>query len=89
MRHYRIAPMNIDQIKLIVVWLSRQYIGKENEIKNFNEFFCKLFSIDEIVIMMVDEQERPYYYGKKEIVDQFDRNSFRRFPWQDFEVEEK
>jgi len=89
MRSYRIAPMKIDQTNLVVVWLSRQYIGKDNEIQNFKEFFCKLFSIDEIIIMMVDENERPYYYGKKEIVEQFDRNTYKRFPWQNFEVDDK
>ena len=89
MKTYRIAPMRIGPTNVVAVWLSRQYIGKDEDIQNFQKFFRKMFSIDEIIIMMVDEQEKPYYYGNKEIIEDFDRNSFRRFPWQEYEVEEK
>ena len=89
MKKYRIAPMNIDKINVVVVWLSRQYIGRDNDIENFTQFFSKLFGIDNIILMMVDENERPFYYGNKEITDQFDRNSYKRFPWQEYEFEEK
>jgi len=88
MRTYRIAPMKIGKYNLVVVWLSRQYIGKDEEIEKSKRYFRNMLGVEEIVLMMVNEVERPFYYGRQEIIEQFDNNSFRRFPWQEFTIED-
>ena len=88
MRTYRIAPMKIGKYNVVVVWLSRNYIGKEEEIEKSQRYFRNMLGVEEIVILMVNEAERPFYHGRAEITDQFDNNSYRRFPWQEYTIEE-
>ena len=89
MRKYIIAPMKIGLDNVIAVKLSKQYIGKDAEIQKSIEFFRNLFGLDEILIVILDENEKPFYYGNKEITDDFDNHTYKKFPWTEFEYEEK
>ena len=88
MKRYKVAAMQIDNENVAVIWIDIKYKTKDNDIKKYIEFFKKILDVNEIVIFMIDMLEQTMFYGRPDIVEKLKKNSWRKFPWQEYALEE-
>ena len=88
MKRYKVAAMQIEKENVAVIWIDIKYKTKERDVQNYLEFFRKILDVNEIVIFMVDMLDQTIYYGRPDIVEKLKKNSWRKFPWHEYVLEE-
>jgi len=86
MSYFKAALTEIDNINVAIIWLDSKYLNNQEEIQKQTKFFKELIGAENVVIMILDENEKPVYYGKKEIVYMLKLNVWKKFPWKSYEL---
>ena len=84
---FKAALTKIEKIELAIVWLDKKYLNQPEELKKHIVFYKDLFKLENVALMMIDENDDPLYYGKKEIVDLLKQKSWKKYPWQEFSLD--
>jgi hypothetical protein len=87
MAFFKAAMTEIENHQMAIIWLDTKYLNNEVEIKKHLKFFKELIDCPNIVIMILDQNEKPSYYGKKEIVEVLQKYVWKKFPWQSFQLD--
>jgi hypothetical protein len=72
--------------QVAIIWLDISYLNKTEEIKKQIKFFKELLDCPNVCVMILDESEKPIYYGKPEIVEKLKLNVWKKFPWQSYSL---
>lgn len=87
MTRFKGALISVLNKNVSIVWMDSKYYNNEDYIKNAYTFYKKLFGDAEVIIMILDEKEHPFYYGKKEIIAELRKQVWKHFPWQEFSLD--
>jgi hypothetical protein len=83
---FKVASMEMDYQQVVIIWLEEKYLGKDDEIKKHLEFFKDIIDCPNILVMILDKDEKPTYYGNKNVANLLKFQDWKRFPWQQFEL---
>ena len=86
---FKAALTEINNMHVAIIWLDNYYMNKEEEIKKQVAFFKTLLDCPNIVVMILDENEKPVYFGKREIIELLKQHVWKKFPWQSYELNTK
>jgi len=86
MAFFKAALTTVDNIQVAIIWLESKYLNNLAEIDKQSKFFKELIGCENTIIMILDENEKPVYYGKQEVVQILKLNVWKKFPWQSYEL---
>ena len=81
MKYFKAALLQIDYQNYSIIWMNSSYLEKEDELKKHLTFFKQLLNCANTTIMILDSNEQPLYYGKKEVVEVLRKKNWKQFPW--------
>jgi len=88
MQIFKAALINIGNNDTAVVWIDSKHLDDEIYVKKTYDFYKKLFHNAEVVVMILNEDKHPKYYGKKEIIFELKKVFWKKLNWQEFSLEE-
>ena len=86
MAFFKAALTQVNKLDVAIIWLDTKYLDDDDEIKKEAKFFKELLDCPNVVIMILDEEEKPVYYGYPSIVDILKRTSWKKYPWKSYEL---
>jgi len=86
MAFFKAALTQIDNIDVAIIWLDSKYLGNQPEIEKQTKFFKELIGTENVIIMILDKNEKPVYYGNEKIITILKLNVWKKFPWKSYEL---
>ena len=86
MRTFKVAFVQVEAIEVTLITVDKQYIGQDEQLTKYFYAFKKYTERDHIVLFMVDELQRPAYFGMREDVELIREMNWREMPWEDFTI---
>lgn len=87
MEKFQAALMSDGKYNIAIIAIDKRTVDNEEMMKKMIVFFKKnIFHECEIVLMYLNPEKKPVYYGTKEIVQGLYKSLWKKFPWKEYEL---
>jgi len=87
MEKFRASLTKLEKNDIAIIWIDTKYMHHQDELKKHLIFYKELLNLDDVALMMLSGNEEPHYYGKKELVELLKKYNWKRFRWQEYEID--
>jgi hypothetical protein len=87
MSFFKAAMIELDHQQISIIWVDEKFLGKDDEIQKQLSFFKGLIDCPNIAIMILDDNEKPNYYGEKHVIQILKFHDWKRFPWASYKLD--
>ena len=84
---FNAAITELEGKQVAIIWLDKKFLHNKEEIDKHMKFYKDLIKSPFTIIMILDENEKPHYYGDLSIIEILTRTVWKKLPWQQYEID--